>query len=139
MPRRRSAPATAVPIVFDAGALVAADKGECALWALFAAAVAERRPVVVPSPVLAQAWRGWASQARLARFVAGCRVLAPDERLARQAGVLLGRAGTSDAVDAIVVATAIALRAGIVTSDIDDIKRLVDAADTDHEIAISRV
>jgi PIN domain. len=139
MPRRRSAPATAVPIVFDAGALVAADKGERALWALFAAAVAERRPVVVPSPVLAQAWRGWASQARLARFVAGCRVLAPDERLARQAGVLLGRAGTSDAVDAIVVATAIALRAGIVTSDIDDIKRLVDAADTDHEIAISRV
>lgn len=138
-PRRRSASAPAVPIVFDAGALVAADKGERSLWAQFAVAVAERRPIVVPSPVLAQAWRGWASQARQARLVAGCRVLAPDERLARQAGVLLGRAGTSDAVDAIVVATAIALRAGIVTSDVDDIKRLADVAETDHEVAISRI
>jgi predicted nucleic acid-binding protein len=93
----------------------------------------------VPSPVLTQAWRGWSTQARLARLVAGCRVLAPDERLARQAGALLGRTGTSDAVDAIVVATAIALGAGIITSDIDDIKRLADAADTNHEIAIGRI
>jgi predicted nucleic acid-binding protein len=138
-PRRRSAPVPAIPIVYDAGALVAADKGERSLWAQFAVAVAEGRPIVVPSPVLAQTWRGWPSQARLARLVAGCRVLAPDERLARQAGVLLGRAGTSDAVDAIVVATAIALRAGIVTSDVDDIKLLVDSADTDHEVAIGRI
>jgi predicted nucleic acid-binding protein len=79
------------------------------------------------------------SAQRLARLVAGCRVLAPDERLARQAGVLLGRSNTSDAVDALVVATAIALRAGIVTSDIDDITLLAESADTDFEVAISRI
>jgi predicted nucleic acid-binding protein len=137
-PRNRPASAAAVPVVYDAGALVAADRGERSLWAQFAAAVADRRPVVVPSPVLTQAWRDGATQARLARLVAGCRVLAPDEQLARQAGVLLGRSHTSDAVDAIVVATAIALRAGIVTSDIDDIKLLAESADTDHQVAISR-
>lgn len=138
-PRRRSAPAAAVPIVYDAGALVAADKGNRALWAQFAAAVADRRPIIVPSPVLTQAWRGWATQARLAKLVAGCRVLAPDEHLARHAGVLLGRANTSDAVDAIVVATAIALRAAIVTSDLDDIRLLAEAADSDFQIAIGRI
>ena len=99
----------------------------------------ERRPIIVPSPVLTQAWRGWATQARLARLIAGCRVLAPNAQLAKQAGVLLSRTSTSDAVDAIVVATAIALRAGIVTSDIDDIKLLADSADTDHDVAVSRI
>jgi predicted nucleic acid-binding protein len=138
-PRKRSTPPAAVPIVYDAGALVAADKGERSLWAQFAAAVADRRPIMVPSPVLTQTWRGWATQARLAKLVAGCRVVAPDEQLARQAGVLLGRSNTSDAVDAIVVATAVALRAGIVTSDLDDIQLLAESADTDHEIAISRI
>jgi hypothetical protein len=128
-----------VPIVYDAGALVAADKGDRSMWAQFAAAVADRRPVIVPSPVLAQAWRGLAAQARLARLVAGCRVLATDEHLARQAGVLLGRSNTSDAVDAIVVATAIALRGAILTSDLDDITQLVESADTAFEVAIGRV
>lgn len=114
-------------------------KGERRLWAQFAAAVADRRPIVVPSPVLTQAWRGSPAQARLAKLVAGCRVLAPDEQLARRSGVLLGRSNTSDAVDAIVVATAIALRAAIVTTDIDDITLLAGSADTDLEIAISHV
>lgn len=139
MPRKRSAPAPAVPIIYDAGALVAADKGERSLWAQFAAATAERRPVVVPSPVLAQAWRGLASQARLAKLVNGCRILAPDEQLARHAGVLLGRSQTTDAVDAIVVATAISLHAAILTSDIDDITLLAESADAAFEVAIGRI
>ena len=138
-PRRRSVPAAAVPLVYDTGALVAADNGERRLWAQFAAAVADRRPIVVPSPVLTQAWRGSPSQARLAKLVAGCRVLAPDEQLARRAGVLLGRSNTRDAVDAIVVATAIELRVAIVTSGIEDITLLADSADTDLEIAISHI
>ena len=137
--RKRSAPAPAVPIVYDAGALVAADRGERQLWAEFAVAVADRRPVVVPSPVLTQAWRGRPSQARLAKLLGGCRVVAPDETLAKQAGVLLGLSRTRDAVDAIVVATAVALRAAIVTSDVGDITKLVDAADTTFEVPVVRI
>jgi hypothetical protein len=136
--RRRSASPTAAPIVYDAGALVAADRGERPLWAQFTAAVAQRRPIVVPSPVLTQAWRGPQAQARLAKLLRGCHVVSPDETLAKQAGVLLGLSKTTDAVDAIVVATAIALRAAVVTSDIGDITRLLDSADSEFEIAIIR-
>jgi hypothetical protein len=139
MPRKRSAAPAAAPLVYDAGALVAADRGERLLWAEFAVAVADRRPIVVPTPVLTQVWRGWRSQALLAKLLAGCRIVAPGEPLAKQAGVLLGLSKTSDAVDAIVVATAIALRATIVTSDMGDMTRLVDAADTDFEVAVIRV
>jgi len=139
MSRKRSPSPALAPIVFDAGALVAADKGERSLWAEFAVAVAERRPIVVPTPVLTQVWRGWREQARLAKLLGGCRVVSPDESLAKQAGVLLGRSKTSDAVDAIVVATAVALHAIIVTSDVGDITQLVDSAGIDFEIAISRI
>jgi predicted nucleic acid-binding protein len=139
MPRKPSTPAVAVPIIYDAGALVAADRGERSLWAQFAVAVAERRPVIVPSPVLTQAWRGWRTQARLAKLLGGCRVLSPDESLAKQAGVLLGLSKTSDAVDAIVAASAIALGAAIVTSDVEDITLLVGSADTESQVAVGRV
>jgi predicted nucleic acid-binding protein len=127
------------PIVYDAGALVAADRGDRKLWAEFAIAVAERRPVVIPSPVLTQAWRGWRTQARLAKLLGGCRVLPPEESVAKQAGELLGLSKTTDAVDAIVVATAIALRAAIVTSDVSDVRRLADCAQSEFDIAITRV
>jgi hypothetical protein len=139
MPRRRSAPAPLVPVVYNAGALVAADRGDRGLWALFAAAVTDRRLIVVPSPVLTQAWRGWPGQALLAKLLAGCRIVAPEEVVAKQAGVLLGLSGTSDAVDAIVVAVAIALRAAVLTSDPDDINHLVACADTDVVVPVSRV
>jgi predicted nucleic acid-binding protein len=127
-----------VPVVYDAGALIAADRGERQIWALFAVAVAGRRPVVVPSPVLTQVWRGRQTQARLAKLLGGCRVVCPDESLAKQAGVLLGLSKTTDAVDAIVVATAIALGSAIVTSDIGDIARLVGSAESEFEIAVIR-
>ena len=138
MPRKGSTSPVAAPIVYDAGALVAADRGDRQLWAQFAAAISERRPIVVPSPVLTQAWRGWRTQARLARLLGGCHVVSPDEKLAKEAGVLLGRSNTTDAVDAIVVATAVALRAAIVTSDIRDINGLVDSAESEFEIPIIR-
>lgn len=138
MPRRGSAAPAAAPLVYDAGALVAIDRGERQMWAQFAAAVAERRPVIVPSPVLAQVWRGGRTQARLARMLAGCRVVAPGETVAKLAGELLGRSGTSDAIDAMVVATAVLLRAAIVTSDVEDISRLVDSTTSGFEVAILR-
>ncbi len=78
--------------------------------------------------------RGWQTQARLAKLLAGCRVLAPGEPVAKHAGVLLGLSKTTDAVDAIVVATAVALRAAFVTSDFTDMSRLVGSAEAEVEI-----
>lgn len=50
-----------------------------------------------------------------------------DDQLARDAGVLLGRAGASDPIDATV---ALVTEGGdhIVTSDPDDLRHLVDTA-----------
>lgn len=74
--------------------------------------------------VLGQVWRGGVGrQAMLSRALKAVQVVALDERLAKQAGLLLARNGSPDIVDAAVVALA---RTGdqIVTSDPEDIDAL---------------
>jgi hypothetical protein len=119
------------PLVYDAGALLAAERNNRKFLVLHKSALLASRHVLVPAPVLAQAWRGGAGQAVLAKVLKGCAVLPTDEDTAKQAGVLLGRSGTSDAVDAIVVATAAQLAATVVTSDPKDLLKLSDAASFD--------
>jgi hypothetical protein len=116
------------PVVYDAGALLAAERADDRLRALHRRFLLHGISPCVPAPVLAQAWRGDSRQAGLARVLEGCEVLVTDESVARYAGVLLGRTGTADAVDAIVVATAAKLAATVVTSDPKDLQKLGDAA-----------
>ncbi len=115
-------------LVLDAGALVAVDRGDRAMLARLR--MAERGGLELRSTgvVISQVWRDPAGrQANLARLLASVDVIAVDERLGREAGVLLGRAGTRDAVDASVVAIS---RTGdrIVTSDRADIAPLIAAS-----------
>ena len=118
------------PIVYDAGALIAAEAGDRSVTAMHSQAIDRERLVIVPSPVLTQVWRGGGARQALLSFVLrGCAINATDERVAKLAGTLLGRSGTSDAVDAIVVATAAVVSAEIVTSDPDDLRVLIDVAD----------
>lgn len=84
----------------------------------------------MPAPVLTQVWRGGARQAMLSRILRSCVIDPTNDRVARDAGQLLGRSGSTDAVDAIVVASALRRHALIVTSDPDDIAMLWAAADT---------
>ena len=80
--------------------------------------------------VVGQVWRNPdGRQARLARLLQVVDVRPVDERMGRRAGVLLARAGTADPIDATVVLVA---EPGdrILTSDPDDIRRLVTAAGT---------
>lgn len=58
---------------------------------------------------------------------------------ARHAGVLLGRAGLTDAVDAIVVAEASKARTTILTSDPHDIGRLVEVDDAGRDVYVEAV
>lgn len=115
------------PIVYDAGALLAAERHDRRFGIIHKRALVASRHIIVPAPVLAQAWRGGTRQAGLARTLQGCVVLPTDEETARRAGVLLERSGTSDAVDAIVVATAHRLGALVVTSDPNDLHKIADA------------
>jgi hypothetical protein len=78
--------------------------------------------------VISQVWRDpTGRQANLARLLESVDVKAVDEQLGREAGLLLGRAGAQDAVDAGVVTVS---RTGdrILTSDPDGIARLVAAS-----------
>jgi predicted nucleic acid-binding protein len=119
------------PVVYDTGALLAAERGDDRLRALHRRFLLHGISPYVPAPVLAQAWRGGSRQVGLCRVLKGCAVMATDEAVAKHAGELLGRSGTADAVDAIVVATAAQLAATVVTSDPKDLLKLSDAASFD--------
>jgi len=117
-----------LPIVYDTGALLAAEAKSRRVWTLHRSVADDP---IVTSPVVTQAWRDGVRQALLARFLKTCRIIAPSEETARLAGVLLGRNRTCDAVDALVVATALSAHASmIVTSDPGDIAKLCDVAGT---------
>lgn len=114
-------------IIYDAGALIAAERGRREFLALHRECLAAEIDPIVPDVVLAQVWRGSAGQALLSRVLAGCDVTATGERTARAAGVACGRARTSDVVDAVVVVTAVRLAAPVVTDDPNDLRQLADA------------
>ena len=78
--------------------------------------------------VIAQVWRDpKGSQAGLARLLHAVDMRPIDERLAREAGILIGRAGTSDPIDATVVLAA-SHGDRIVTSDPRDLRHLAAIA-----------
>ena len=110
-------------LTLDTGALVAVEKGSKQVWALLKAAHQDGLLLTVEAVVLAQAWRGNNVQiARLLKFSA-CESLTPER--ARQVGALLARTETKDIVDGAVAQGAIDRGDAIVTSDPDDLERLV--------------
>jgi predicted nucleic acid-binding protein len=110
-------------LVYDAGVLVAWDRGDRRQWARLEEAKRRGLLPIVPAPVVTQVWRS-PRQANLARLLDQVTVEAVDDDLARAAGVLCAKTGTRDVVDAIVVATAARRHGIVVTSDGDDISRL---------------
>jgi predicted nucleic acid-binding protein len=115
------------PVVYDAAVLVAADRNERRAWAEHKIRLELGVIPIVPAPVVAQVSRS-SRQAQLRRFLAGCLVVPLGESEAHEAGRLLGMTRTADVVDAVVVTIALRQRAMILTSDRDDIERLVRAS-----------
>ena len=120
-------------VVYDAAVLVAADRNERRAWAEHKARLELGVLPLVPAPVIAQVSRS-PHQAQLRRFLTGCVVVALGETDAHQAGRLLGITKTEDVVDAVVVTTALRHKATILTSDPNDIERLVSASG--REVAV---
>ncbi len=77
------------------------------------------------APVVAQAWRGSARHARLARSLGMVDVRTTGLADARLAGELLAASGTSDVVDALVALVAVP-GDQVLTSDPSDLTRLVE-------------
>ena len=113
--------------VYDAAVLVAADRNDRRTWAEHKARLELGVVPAVPTPVVAQVSRS-PRQAQLRRFLTGCEVVPLIESEAHEAGRLLGKSRTADVVDAVVVTIAVRRRATILTSDTDDIRRLVVAS-----------
>jgi hypothetical protein len=111
-------------VTYDTGALIAADRDSRELWALHAGYWREEVVPTVPAPVLAQAWRSGARQARLSRLLRMCDVEPMSEDLARRVGVLAGKADHDDIVDVAVVEGAIRRDDAVVTSDAADIAKI---------------
>ena len=115
-------------LVLDAGAFVAVDRGDRAMIARLRAAQQAGLELRSTGVVITQVWRDPAGrQANLARLLKSVDIKAVDEPLGREAGVLLGRAGMTDAVDASVVAVS-AAGDRVLTSDAGDIRPLVAAS-----------
>jgi predicted nucleic acid-binding protein len=94
--------------------------------ALVREALRSKAKLVIPAGVLGQARRGGTRQAPLHALLKGPTTIVPvlDQVLAEAAGVLCGRCGTSDVIDASVALVARRERATVVTSDVDELRRL---------------
>jgi predicted nucleic acid-binding protein len=113
-------------LVLDAGGLIALERNDRSLWAALKVAATKNGDVLVPSTALAQAWRGVAKQAMLARAIENCVIVSFDD-VAKAVGELCGRTRTRDICDAHVALVA-SLRGDVLyTSDPDDLEPLVRA------------
>ena len=113
-------------LVLDSGALIALERADEFVRSLTERAVRTGTDIHVPAGVVAQVWRNGTRQARLATLLRsrGIKVAPLDLGEARAAGVLCGRSGTADIVDASVVLLARRHRAPVITSDPDDLARI---------------
>jgi predicted nucleic acid-binding protein len=110
-------------ITFDTAVLVALERRHAGALALLRACWLSRATITIPAAVVAEWWRG----THRALLESG-QVEALTPRLAEQAGELLASTGRSNAVDAIVVASA-ALRGDmVVTGDDHDLRALAEFA-----------
>jgi hypothetical protein len=115
------------PVVYDAGALVAAARNDRRMWAEHRIRLELGLALLVPAPVLAQVSRS-SKQVPLRLLLAGCEVASFGEAEAHAVGRLLASSKTSDVVDAAVVELALRRRADILTGDVRDLSKLVAAA-----------
>jgi predicted nucleic acid-binding protein len=118
-----------VSVLYDAGALLAAERGDRTMWADHRARLELGTVPLTTAPVVAQASRS-PRQAQLRRLLRGCQIVpfAPDQ--AHTVGALLGKARSADVVDAHVVLVAAQRSATVLTSDPGDLRRLASQLPT---------
>lgn len=121
-------------LVFDSEGLCKLASGDARARAYLETARARRARVVVSAITLTEVLRGGARDASVHRVLSRVSVLPVTPEVARTAGELLGATGLSGhrcAIDAVVAATALGLVRPVVllTSDLDDVNRLVEELD----------
>ena len=120
-------------LVLDAGALLAIDHRNRRVGALLRIAQQERIAVRTSPAAVAQVWRHGARRAHLARTLAGVAAPPLDLETGKHLGLLLSATDSRDVIDAHVASLA---RAGdrVLTSDPEDLRRLLDALAVDASV-----
>ena len=129
-------------LVLDAGAVIALARGDRRLRALLDTAQRRGASVIVPASVLAETVRGNGPRDAAINLVVNRLAPHPvvDDRLARAAGALMGRARSGNAMDAFVAAEAARQAPAVVlTSDPDDLAALLDGMPGTAVAAVSAV
>src|SRR5262245_32675848 len=115
-------------LLLDAGALIAVERADRDTVALIKRELLAGRVPVTHGGIIGQVWRGGTRrQANQARLIPALDVAALDLTLGQRAGVLLGKAGTNDVIDAALMLLA-ADGDILLTSDPDDLESLADAS-----------
>ena len=110
-------------VLYDAGALIAAERNVRAIWADHRARLEAGSVPVTTAPVVAQVSRN-APQVQLRRFLRGCETLGFLSTEGHEVGSLLARTGAADVVDAHVVLVASRRGCPVLTSDPADLVEL---------------
>lgn len=128
-------------LILDAGGVLALARGDPRARAALARALHEGYVVVIPTPVLAQVHRGGRDRAPIDRVIKAVDAHLPtSEQIARRAGELQAKTSTSDVVDAIVAAEALAsVPALILTTDPNDLSLLLDGEPEAARASLIRV
>jgi predicted nucleic acid-binding protein len=113
-------------LTLDASALVAFERNDRRVVSIIARAREHDVQLVAPAGVIGQVWRDGRRQTRLARLLGSelVEIETLDDRRARAAGQLCGVSGTNDVVDASVALCARSRGHAVLTSDVDDFRRL---------------
>lgn len=113
-------------LTLDAGALIAFERNDRQVVAIVIRAVKQGIRLAVPAGVVGQTWRDGRRQAPLARLLGSelIEIAVLDDLAARAAGQLCGVTQTNDVIDASVVLCARTRGHGVLTSDVDDLRRL---------------
>jgi predicted nucleic acid-binding protein len=114
-PRQTKVPAPR--LILDSGAVIAWSRGDVRARAMLTRALELALDVRIPVAVLAETLRGSARDAPIHRVRNAVDVFPTGERTARLAGAMLGRAGGTNTVDALVAAEAVGAAADVLTTD----------------------
>jgi predicted nucleic acid-binding protein len=111
-------------VTFDTGALIGLERRSERMKAVIARIAHRQLPVTIPSVVLAEWYR---EQRDARRILAIAKAVEPvSEALAELAGKALRATGGSNAIDAIVMASAAQRGDVVYTSDVDDLLGFAD-------------
>lgn len=113
-------------VLYDAGALIAADRSDSGVWADHRVRLELGVVPVTTAPVVAQVSRS-ARQAQLRRFLRGCDVVAFAEADAHEVGAIAARSATADVIDVHVVFVAYHRGFGVLTTDPGDLRKVAES------------